>query len=131
LSLDLSRQPSFWRWVLDLSSPGLLRLARAQMGSMLDQASAPLQFAPADGEEFFRPHGWRPVSSQSLLQTAVDLGRLSADAFDDPLPAERDARRHDIVWSGVCVFENSVATRRVSARNQQRVSPRSKRRSTA
>jgi methyltransferase (TIGR00027 family) len=36
LSLDLSRQPSFWRWVLDLSSPGLLRLARAQMGSMLD-----------------------------------------------------------------------------------------------
>ena len=33
LAVDLSRQPSFRRWALDMVSPGLLALARAQMAS--------------------------------------------------------------------------------------------------
>ena len=59
LADDLSRQRSFRRWALDMISPGLLALANAQMGAVLNAASAPFRFGPAEGEGFFGHHGWR------------------------------------------------------------------------
>jgi|RhiMethySRZTD1v2_1073278.scaffolds.fasta_scaffold1821220_2 O-methyltransferase involved in polyketide biosynthesis len=41
LALDLSRQRSFGKWALDLSSPGLLALAQAQMGGSWILAGLP------------------------------------------------------------------------------------------
>src|SRR5262249_34226958 len=77
LARDLAAPPSFQRWVLDLGSPGLLRMLQKEMGEQLAQAGAPLKFAPAEGVAFFEPFGWKPLDVRSTLKTARRLGRLS------------------------------------------------------
>lgn len=106
LARDLSRQPAFRRWVLDMLSPGLLAMAREQMGSFLEQANAPLQFAPRKGEEFFRPYGWRSLESRSNLKTAARLRRLSDEMMGFAAAPEPEGPKGSFFWSGVCLFEN-------------------------
>jgi methyltransferase (TIGR00027 family) len=103
---DLSRQSSFGRWALDLSSPGLLAMARTQMGPALDSAGASLKFGPDDGEEFFRRYGWRPIESRSLMKAAAGLNRLSAQMMEFASLPEPAGPKGQFPWSGVCVFEN-------------------------
>ena len=110
LAVDLSRQSSFWRWALDMQSPGLLRLAQAQIGSVLNAASVPLKFGPAGGEEFFRGYGWCPIESKSLLKTAAVLGRLSPELMEHASMPEPEGAKGDMPWSGVCLFENTRMT---------------------
>ena len=110
LAIDLSRQPSFRRWALDMASPALLALARAQMGSALGAAGSPLQFGPEEGEEFFRRYGWRPIESRSLLETASVLGRLSPQLAEAASMSEPEGPKRDLPWSGVCLFENTGPT---------------------
>src|SRR5437899_10005029 len=57
-SSDLS-PPSFQRWILDLASPGLLRMLQKNMGRQLSQGGASLKFGPKEGPEFFTPYGWK------------------------------------------------------------------------
>ncbi len=108
LAIDLSRQPSFRRWALDMASPGLLALAHAQMGSVLDAARTPLKFGPEQGEEFFRRYGWRPIGSRSVLKTAAVLNRLSPEMMEYASMPEPEGPKGEIPWSGVCLFENTV-----------------------
>lgn len=104
LAEDLARPPGFLLWVLDIASPGLLRLLQREVGAALDAAGAHLKFAPAEGPPFFERHGWRPVSVQSPLKAAPArrlplLLRLFAK-----LP-ESSGRQGKRPWSGICLLE--------------------------
>jgi methyltransferase (TIGR00027 family) len=106
LAKDLSAERSFKHWLLDLASPALLKLMQKKMGKPLEQADAPLKFAPEEGPDFFKPYGWRLSEAQSMFHTAGKLKRLpllftffyhlqKSEAFQAKRP-----------WSGACLFEN-------------------------
>lgn len=109
LADDLSRHRSFRRWALDMISPGLLTLANAQMGAVLNAASAPFQFGPSEGEAFFGHHGWQTVESKSLLKTAVALNRVPPHMREFAAYPEPEGPKGEMPWAGACLFEN-VAT---------------------
>jgi len=73
---DLAERRSFHRWVLDIASPGLLRMMQRQVGAELDRARAPLQFAPEEGPEFFTRSGWKIAEVRSTLKAAVQQRRV-------------------------------------------------------
>src|SRR5439155_13261918 len=104
LARDLATPPAFRGWVLDIVSPGLLRLMQKKMGSELGRASAPFRFGPAEGPGFFAPHGWRPAEVRSLLQTARRRGRLSLVMRLLALLPESTGRQGSRPWSGVCLL---------------------------
>jgi methyltransferase (TIGR00027 family) len=76
LAQDLAAQPSFQYWIVDVTSPALLRMMRQRMGSHLEAAGAPLRFAPEEGPDFFLRYGWKPVRVESMLHTAARIHRL-------------------------------------------------------
>src|SRR2546427_257159 len=75
LAGDLAAQRGFRRWILDMVSPGLLRMMQKRMGAHLSRASAPFKFGPEEGPGFFIPFGWRPADVRSIARTAVRQGR--------------------------------------------------------
>jgi methyltransferase (TIGR00027 family) len=107
LAKDLALGPHFQRWILELASPGLLRMMQRTTGKQLSEVGAPFKFAPAEGPAFFTPHGWEPADVRSLLKTATQfkrppfflrlLGRLP----------ERKKPAGNRPWSGVCLFRKS------------------------
>jgi len=104
LARDLAVPPSFQRWVLEVVSPGLLRMMMKQLWRALDVASAPFLFGPAEGPAFFVPHGWRPAEVRSMLRTARGLGRLSLMMRLLSLLPESNDRQGSRPWSGVCLM---------------------------
>jgi methyltransferase (TIGR00027 family) len=111
LASDLSVNKTFHHWVLDLASPALLRMMQKKMGAPLDKAGAPLKFAPAEGPEFFRAFGWKPIEVRSMFHAAGRLKRLpflfslfyhlqNSEAFQAKRP-----------WSGMCLMENTGGSR--------------------
>lgn len=108
---DLGRQPSFAWWVVDLMSPRLLRMLQHGMGSQLDEAGAPLKFAPQQGPAFFAQHGWKPVEVRSLLHEAAKLKRLPLRMR--PLSWLRDTQgaTPNRPWGGVCLLARSSTER--------------------
>lgn len=107
LGQDLASTRSFQNWVLDLASPALLKMLEKKMGAPLDQAGAPLKFAPREGPDFFARSGWKPVEIQSVMHAAAKLNRLpfflrlmakiSSPAFQAKRP-----------WSGVCLLAREL-----------------------
>ena len=63
-------------WMVDISSPVLLKMLRERGGTMVAAAGAPFKFAPANGPDFFIPLGWKPIEIASLLKVAGRLRRL-------------------------------------------------------
>jgi len=104
LGQDLSATRSFQHWLIDLASPALLKMLAKKMGAPLDQAGAPLKFAPREGPAFFASSGWKPVEIHSVMHAAAKLNRLpfflrliariSSPAFQAKRP-----------WSAVCLLE--------------------------
>ena len=76
LAKDLAAPASFQRWIVDLGSPALLQMLARKMGAPLDQAGAPLKFAPQDGPDFFARCGWKPEEIHSTIHAAAKLRRL-------------------------------------------------------
>lgn len=76
LARDLAAVSPFQTWILDIASPGLVKMMKANGGDMVAAAGAPFKFAPADGPAFFVPYGWTPAQVSSLLKTAGRLKRL-------------------------------------------------------
>ena len=107
LSIDLSSQPHFYRWVFDLQSPALLEMAKEKMGAALTGSGAQFQFAPEEGEEFFEKSGWKHLESKSKLKTAGVLKRLHGDLKTYADMPEPPGPRRDFPWSGVCLFQNT------------------------
>ncbi len=105
LARDLAAQPGFQRWVLDLVSPGLLRMMQKRIGAQLSRASAPFKFAPEEGPEFFIPFGWRPADVRSIARTAVRQGRAPLLVRLTSFLPESNARQGSRPWGGVCLLE--------------------------
>jgi methyltransferase (TIGR00027 family) len=107
LARDLAAGSHFQRWILELGSPGLLRMMQRTAGKQLSEVGAPFKFAPAEGPAFFTPYGWEPVDVKSLLKTATQfkrppfflrlLGRLP----------EQKKPAGNRPWSGVCLFKKT------------------------
>jgi len=76
LARDLASPATFQHWIIDLGSPALLKMLAKKMGGPLDQAGAPLKFAPEQGPEFFTPCGWKAEELDSTIHTAGKLNRL-------------------------------------------------------
>jgi methyltransferase (TIGR00027 family) len=104
---DLSGVASLQRWILDMHSPRLLAMMQRNTGKALEKVGAPFKFGPAEGPEFFRPHGWAPIQVEGLLHTAArfrrppPLLRLFAKLFD---VRSWKANRP---WAGVCLLEKN------------------------
>ena len=103
LANDLAAVPAFSSWIVDLASPGLLRMLSKRMGPQLRE-TAPFRFAPEEGTNFFARAGWHPADVRSLLKNAAAIKRLPLllrlFAF---LPENEKSRRHR-PWSGVCLL---------------------------
>jgi methyltransferase (TIGR00027 family) len=104
LAKDLGAGSHFQRWIMDLSSPGLLQMMQRTTGKHLSQVGAPFKFAPAEGPAFFAAHGWEPMEVKGLLKTAT---RFKRPPFFlrllGHLP-ERKGPPGNRPWSGVCLF---------------------------
>lgn len=104
LARDLAAVPGFGNWVVDLASPGLLRILQKKMGDQLVRGGSAFHFAPPEGPGFFAAHGWRPIDVRSLLKTAATLKRLSlAMRLLALLPASNGAQGSR-PWGGVCLL---------------------------
>jgi len=105
LARDLAVEANFRRWIMDLCSPGLLKMMQKTTGKRLSEIGAPFKFAPAEGPAFFLPHGWEEMEAKSILKTATKfkrpplflrlLGRLP----------EKKGPAGNQPWSGVCLFK--------------------------
>lgn len=104
LAKDLAAPATFQSWILDLASPGLLRMLAKRMAKQLSNA-APFKFAPPEGPDFFIPYGWKPVDVRSLLKNAARLKRLSPFMRLIALLPETEKARRDRPWAGVCLFK--------------------------
>jgi methyltransferase (TIGR00027 family) len=105
LAEDLNRSPSFKRWLLDIASPGLLRMIQKNTHQQFGENVSPLQFAPEDGPAFFAQHGWKPLEVHSMLKTAAGLKRLTFFMRLLALLPERP-EMGSRPWSGVCLLGN-------------------------
>jgi methyltransferase (TIGR00027 family) len=104
LAQDLSRPGSFQRWVIDLASPGLLRILQRNLQPKLDQSGATLRFGPKEGPLFFVPHGWKPIAVQTLLKSAARLKRLSFWMRLLAILPESTGEQVSRPWGGVCLL---------------------------
>jgi methyltransferase (TIGR00027 family) len=104
LATDLAAPSAFHSWILDVASPGLLRMLAKTTHHQLAQ-NAPFKFAPREGPDFFVRYGWQPVVVHSLIKTAARLNRLSLMLRFFALFPENDKSRRDRPWSGVCLFK--------------------------
>jgi methyltransferase (TIGR00027 family) len=75
LAADLHAQAHFKHWATDLASPRVKQMIEKYWGKHLRAASAPMHFAPAEGEAFFRPYGWDAVEFHDLFGESRRLGR--------------------------------------------------------
>jgi methyltransferase (TIGR00027 family) len=105
LAHDLAAGANFQRWILDIASPGLLKMMQKTTGKHLSEVGASFKFAPAEGPEFFAPNGWEPMEVKGILKTATQFKRppfflrLLGHLPDRKGPAGNRP------WSGVCLFQ--------------------------
>jgi methyltransferase (TIGR00027 family) len=104
LAEDMKRSPAFRRWVLDIVSPGLLRMLQKNTHQQFGRDVTPLQFAPEEGPRYFAPYGWKPLEVNSMLKTAAGLHRLPLMLRLAALLPENRNPRGARPWSGVCLL---------------------------
>jgi len=103
LARDLATAPGFKRWVLDLASPGLLRMLQEKMAK-LSQSGTPLKFGPEEGPDFFTPHGWTPIDVRPLLKTAARLKRVPWWMRLLAMLPQSNGRQGSRPWAAVCLY---------------------------
>jgi len=99
---DLAAESHFASWIIDLASPGQLKVMQRTSGKQLSEAGAAFKFGPPEGAEFFVPHGWKPQDVQGLLKTAAQCNRAPAELLS--LLPEPKARPGNFPWTGVCLL---------------------------
>jgi len=75
LAGDLHAQPGFQFWLMDLASPGLLKMLEKRFGKTLRAGNAPFRFGPAENTDFFAPYGWREIEWRSQFHEGMRLKR--------------------------------------------------------
>jgi len=107
LAEDLARPASFQSWVLELSSPGLLKILQQRLGPGLSQSGAAFKFGPEEGPGFFIHHGWKPAEVRSMLKSAARMKRLSPWLWLLSLLPESTGVQGSRPWSGVALLSKS------------------------
>jgi len=100
---DLAAGQHFQSWVIDLASPGQLKLMQRTSGAQLSDAGAAFKFGPHEGAKFFAQYGWEPRDVQGLLKTAARFKRSPKGLVPmhvDPLGAVPE----NFPWTGVCLL---------------------------
>ena len=111
LSQDLARPASFASWIVDIASPGLLKMMRERMGAAMAAAGAPHVFAPAEGPAFFERCGWTPGEVKSMLKTAHKLKRLPLMMRMLAMIPESAGPQGDRPWSAVVRLHRTTEVR--------------------
>jgi methyltransferase (TIGR00027 family) len=106
LAIDLAQETHFVTWLIDLVSPGQLRLLARTWGKQLREAGLALQFAPTEGLAFFARCGWKAKETRGLMTTAAELGRLPRE-LELFLP-EPEGTPGNVPWTGVCLLKKHV-----------------------
>jgi len=75
LAGDLHQCQHFQYWLTDVASPKVKQMMERHWGKELRAAGAPIQFAPAGGEEFFRPYGWEATEFRGFFQASREFNR--------------------------------------------------------
>jgi O-methyltransferase involved in polyketide biosynthesis len=75
LAKGLGARPSMRRWVLESAAPEFVEQNMRAWGKVLASANAEWKFAPANGFDFFRPHGWSLTVRRPFFAEARRLGR--------------------------------------------------------
>ena len=75
LAQDLAAERSFRFWLMDLASPGLLKMLERTWAPALRAGNAPMRFAPAESTAYFAPFGWREQEYRSLFDESIRLHR--------------------------------------------------------
>lgn len=109
LAEDLATIPSFQYWILDIASPGLLKLLKKRMGAQIERGGAQLRFGPEQGPGFFTSHGWSVADVRSTLKTAAKLKRLNGWMRLLSLLPESNERQGSRPWSAACLLQNQSA----------------------
>lgn len=107
LGRDLAAPSSFRGWILDLISPGLLKMLQQDIGTEMSQAGAAFRFGPEEGPGFFERCGWRPVGVRTLLRAAARAGRVPFWLKLLAMLPESNGRQGKRVWSAVCLLERA------------------------
>ncbi|HEV8196295.1 MAG TPA: SAM-dependent methyltransferase [Gemmatimonadales bacterium] len=76
LARDLYREGSFQWWLMDLASPGLLKMLAKNWGKVVAEGNAPFQFGPAESTGFFEPLGWRELEWRVMMDESIRLKRM-------------------------------------------------------
>jgi O-methyltransferase involved in polyketide biosynthesis len=104
LAEDLAAPEGFRRWIIDLMSPGLRRMITRRIGSMLEEARAPLRFSPEEGPNVFAQQGWRPIGVRPFLKWAARKRRVGFGMrLLSMLPAS-NGRQGPRPWSAACLL---------------------------
>ncbi len=107
LANDLGSCLSCQTWLVDLVSPGQLRLMQRTTGVELSEAGAAFKFGPLEGPNFFVPYGWNPIEIQGLLKTAAQFNRSPRGLL--PLGEGSKGVFGNFPWTGVCLLRNEKA----------------------
>ena len=111
LAEDLHAQPNFGRWLIDLAGPGVLEWIQKKWGKSLTAANAPMYFAPAEGLEFFKPHGWESVEFRDFGEEGRKLKRTPPLAWvlrvQEKLAPARAAKMKAKWRSGVALLRRA------------------------
>jgi len=103
LASDLAAKDNFQTWVIDLASPGQLKLMQRTTGKQLSEAGAAFKFGPTEGANFFSPQGWEPKDVRGLLKTAAQFKRAPAELLS--LLPEPKRILGNYPWTGVCLLQ--------------------------
>ena len=105
LARDLAATSNVKSWVIDLASPGQLKLMQRSTGKQLAEAGAAFKFGPVEGANFFKPYGWEPSDVQGMLKTAAQFKRAPVELLS--LLPEPKGIPGNYPWTGVCLLKKS------------------------
>jgi len=100
---DLAAGAHFQSWIIDLASPGQLKLMQGTTGKQLSEAGAAFKFGPPEGVNFFAQYGWEPKDVQGMLKTAAQFKRAPVELLS-LLPEPKGPLRN-FPWTGVCLLK--------------------------
>jgi methyltransferase (TIGR00027 family) len=103
LARDVAAGPHFQTWVVDLASPGQLKLMQGSTGKQLKDADAEFKFGPPEGPGFFAQHGWEAKDVQGLLKTAAQFKRPPKELLS--LLPEPKGLPGNYPWTGVILLK--------------------------
>jgi methyltransferase (TIGR00027 family) len=103
LAKDLAARDKFRSWVIDLASPGQLKLMQRSTGKQLSDIGAAFKFGPPEGPKFFSPYGWEAADVQGLLKTAASFNRAPSELLS--LLPEPKNTSGNFPWTGVCLLK--------------------------